>query len=82
MARTDLSRMSWNSYVSALGDCDAGPLARTGVMIFPLDEGFAQRLATALLDLEPRLRRIRNYRALPLLREALRRHLAVKKSAA
>ena len=42
--------MSWNSYVSALGDCDAGPLARTGVMIFPLDEGFAQRLATALLD--------------------------------
>jgi hypothetical protein len=50
VARTDLSRMSWNSYVSALGDCDAGPLARTGVMTFPLDEGFAQRLATALLD--------------------------------
>lgn len=39
-------------------------------------------LATALLDLEPRLRRIRNYRALPLLREALRRQLEVKKSAA
>jgi transposase-like protein len=39
-------------------------------------------LATALLDLEPRLRRIRNYRALPLLREALRRHVEMKKSAA
>lgn len=39
-------------------------------------------LATALLDLEPRLRRIRNYRALPLLREALRRQLETKKSAA
>ena len=37
-------------------------------------------LATALLDLEPRLRRIRNYRALPLLRDALRRQM--KKSAA
>jgi transposase-like protein len=32
-------------------------------------------LATALLDLEPRLRRIRNSRALPLLREALRRQV-------
>lgn len=40
-------------------------------------------LATALLDLEPRLRRIRNYRALPLLRQALRRQLEeAKKSAA
>jgi putative transposase len=39
-------------------------------------------LATALLDLEPRLRRIRNYRALPLLRDALRRQLETKKSAA
>jgi len=39
-------------------------------------------LATALLDLEPRLRRIRNYRALPLLRDALRRQLESKKSAA
>ena len=39
-------------------------------------------LATALLDLEPRLRRIRNYRALPLLRDALRRQLEAKKSAA
>ena len=32
-------------------------------------------LATALLDLEPRLRRIKNYRSLPLLREALKRHV-------
>ena len=40
-------------------------------------------LATALLDLEPRLRRIKNDRALPLLREALRRQIEeVKKSAA
>ena len=40
-------------------------------------------LATALLDLEPRLRRIRNYRALPLLREAIKRQLqGPKKSAA
>jgi putative transposase len=40
-------------------------------------------LATALLDLEPRLRRIRNYRALPLLREAIKRQLqGLKKSAA
>jgi putative transposase len=40
-------------------------------------------VATALLDLEPRLRRIRNYRALPLLREAIKRQLqGLKKSAA
>lgn len=39
-------------------------------------------LATALLDLEPRLRRIRNSRARPLLREALRRQLEAKTSAA
>ena len=40
-------------------------------------------LATALLDLEPRLRRIKNYRALHLLREAITRQLqGLKKSAA
>ena len=40
-------------------------------------------LATAFLDLEPRLRRIRNFRALPVLREALRRQIeGLKKSAA
>jgi transposase-like protein len=40
-------------------------------------------LATALLDLEPRLRRIKNFRALPLLRAALTRQVeGMKKSAA
>lgn len=40
-------------------------------------------LATALLDMEPRLRRIKNYRSLPLLREALKRHVQTStKSAA
>ena len=40
-------------------------------------------LATALLDLEPRLRRIKSCRALPLLREVLKRHVQTgKKSAA
>ncbi len=40
-------------------------------------------LATALLNLEPALRRIKNYQALPLLRDALRRQAeAVKKPAA
>jgi len=40
-------------------------------------------LATALLDLEPRLRRIKSFRSLPLLREALKRHVQTdKKSAA
>src|SRR5712691_7017150 len=40
-------------------------------------------LATALLGLEPRLHRIKNYRSLPLLRDALKRHApAATKSAA
>ena len=39
-------------------------------------------LATALLDLEPRLRRIKNFRALPLLREALTRQIDGAKKAA
>jgi hypothetical protein len=40
-------------------------------------------LATALLDIEPRLRRIKNFRALPLLRAALTRQVeGMKKSAA
>jgi len=38
-------------------------------------------LATALLDLEPRLRRIKNFRALPLLREALTRQINGAKKA-
>lgn len=36
-------------------------------------------LATALLDIEPRLRRIRGYRHLPLLREAIQRELGLHK---
>jgi hypothetical protein len=41
-----------------------------------------QRWLATALDLEPRLRRIRNYRALPLLREAIKRQTqGVKKSA-
>lgn len=39
-------------------------------------------LATALLDLEPELRRVKNYRALPLLRAALTRQMQAKKAAA
>jgi transposase-like protein len=40
-------------------------------------------LATALLDIEPRLHRIKNFRALPLLRAALTRQIeGLKKSAA
>ncbi|MGH9350471.1 MAG: hypothetical protein ACRD26_24750 [Vicinamibacterales bacterium] len=40
-------------------------------------------LATALLDIEPRLRRIKNFRARPLLREALKRSIdGAKKPAA
>ena len=34
-------------------------------------------LATALLDIEPRLRRVRGYRHLPMLRDALKRELKI-----
>jgi hypothetical protein len=37
-------------------------------------------LATALLDIEPRLRRVKGYRHLPKLREALRRDLNIEKA--
>jgi len=37
-------------------------------------------LATALLDIEPRLRRVKGYRHLPKLREALRRDLKIEKA--
>ena len=37
-------------------------------------------LATALLDIEPRLRRVKGYRHLPKLREALRRDLNIEKT--
>ena len=39
-------------------------------------------LATALLDLEPRLRRLKNFRALPLLRAALTRQTERMKTSA
>jgi len=39
-------------------------------------------LASALLDIEPRLRRVRGYRALPKLREALQRALGKEVPAA
>ena len=37
-------------------------------------------LATALLDIEPRLRKVKGYRHLPRLREALRRELNIEKT--
>lgn len=40
--RSELSRIAWSAFSAAL-DCDSGPLSRTGVMIFPLDEGLAAR---------------------------------------
>ena len=39
-------------------------------------------LATALLDLEPQRRRVKNYQALPLLQRALHQHVERQKSAA
>ena len=47
--RSDLSRTAWHAFSSAR-DCDSGPLSRTGVMTFPLDQGLADRLLAALLD--------------------------------
>jgi putative transposase len=38
-------------------------------------------LAAALLDIEPRLRRVKGYRHLPKLREALQRDLKIKRAA-
>ncbi len=47
---------------------------RTGKVDFWKTSDQKQRwLATALLDIEPRLRRMRGYRALPRLRRALQR---------
>ena len=68
---------------NALESIHARVESRTGKVDHWKNSEQKQRwLATALLDLEPRLRRIRNYRALPLLREALRRQVETKKSAA
>lgn len=46
--RTELSREAWQSITSELG-CDQGPMAETGVMVFPLDQDIARRLLRALL---------------------------------
>jgi hypothetical protein len=47
-ARAVLSRQAWQALTNELG-CDSGPLAEVGVMVFPLDEGLAQRLLEAML---------------------------------
>ena len=39
-------------------------------------------LATALLDTEPRLRRVKGYRHLPQMRQALRRELGLEEKSA
>lgn len=46
--RTDRSRDAWQSLTDQLG-CDSGPLAKVGVMVFPLDDGLARRLLDNLL---------------------------------
>lgn len=46
--RTELSREAWHALMSELG-CDKGPIAETGVMVFPLDKDLARRLLRALL---------------------------------
>jgi hypothetical protein len=46
--RAVLSREAWQSLTEELG-CDNGPLAKVGVMVFPLDEDFARRLRDNLL---------------------------------
>ncbi len=52
--RTNLSRDAWQSLTDQLG-CDNGPLAKVGVMVFPLDEGLARRLFDNLLT-SPRVK--------------------------
>ena len=47
--RSELSRIAWSAFSAAL-DCDSGPLSRTGVMVFPLDESLAAQLLAALLE--------------------------------
>ncbi|MFZ5780636.1 MAG: hypothetical protein ACOY4R_10605 [Pseudomonadota bacterium] len=47
-ARSELSREAWQSFSEALG-CDSGPIAETGVAVFPFDAGLADRLLRAML---------------------------------
>ncbi len=52
---------------------ETGPVA-TAPLLDPTNSNQKHRwLAAALLDIEPRLRRVRGYRALPQLREALQK---------
>ncbi len=46
--RSDLSRIAWNAFADAL-QCEARPLARTGVMTFPLDPVLAERFQSVFL---------------------------------
>jgi hypothetical protein len=52
--RAVLSRETWQSLTNEL-DCDRGPLAQVGVMVFPLDEDLARRLLKAMLA-SPRIK--------------------------
>lgn len=52
--RTNLSRQAWQSLTDEL-DCDRGPLAEVGVMVFPLDEDLARRVLHAQLA-SPRIK--------------------------
>ena len=46
--RAKFSRIAWDSFAAALG-CDGGPIAATGVTVFPLDPGLADRLLAAMM---------------------------------
>ena len=56
------SREAWDSLTNELG-CDTGPLAEVGVMVFPLDEGLAQRLLQAMFA-APRVKMRRKHFAM------------------
>lgn len=47
--RTVLSRAAWDAFAGELS-CDRGPMAQTGVMVFPLDDDLARRLMAALSE--------------------------------
>ncbi len=46
--RSKFSRIAWDSFGAALG-CDSGPIAATGVAVFPLDPALADRLLAAMM---------------------------------
>ncbi len=52
--REKLSHQAWQALTEELG-CDSGPLAKVGVMVFPLDADLARRLLDNLLT-SPRVR--------------------------